>query len=156
SHATDLMRESITDAMDIHGGKTVMDGPSNYLGGLYRAIPIGITVEGANIMTRNLMIFGQGSIRCHPWLLKEMTALEENDQAKALQDFDTAFWGHVGHSFKTLGRAWLRSWTGGLVSPAPANVAAVMQPYYKQLGRYAANFALLSDIAFLTMGKDLK
>lgn len=156
SHATELMRESINDAMDIHGGKTVMDGPSNYLGGLYRAIPIGITVEGANIMTRNLMIFGQGSIRCHPWLLKEMTALEEKDQEKALQDFDTAFWGHVGHSFRTLGRAWLRSWTGSLVSPAPASVAAKVRPYYKQLGRYAANFALLSDIAFLTLGKDLK
>jgi acyl-CoA dehydrogenase len=156
SHATDMMRVSINEAMDIHGGKAVMDGPSNYLGSLYRAIPIGITVEGANIMTRNLMIFGQGAIRCHPWLLKEMNALEEKDQEKALQDFDAAFWGHVGHSIKTMGRAWLRSWTGGLVSPAPANVSGKVSSYYKQLGRYAANFALLSDIAFLTLGKDLK
>jgi acyl-CoA dehydrogenase len=156
SHATDMMRISINDAMDIHGGKAVMDGPSNYLGGLYRAIPIGITVEGANIMTRNLMIFGQGAIRCHPWLLKEMNALGEPDQAKALQDFDTSFWGHVGHSIKTFGRAWLRSWTGGICSPAPSSVPDKVRPYYKQLSRYAASFALLSDLAFLSLGKDLK
>ena len=156
SYATLLMRDSINDAMDIHGGKTVMDGPSNYLGGLCRAIPIGITVEGANIMTRNLMIFGQGAIRCHPWLLKEMTALEETDQTKALDDFDIAFWGHVGHSIKTFGRAWLRSWTGGLISPAPASVSDKVRPYYKQMGRHASSFAFLADIAFLTLGKDLK
>ncbi len=156
THATYLMRESINDAMDIHGGKTVIDGPSNYLGGLYRSVPIGITVEGADIMTRNLIIFGQGAIRCHPWLLKEMTALEEEDPLKALQDFDMAFWGHVGHSFKTLGRAWLRSWTGGMISPAPAFASGKILSYYKKLGRYAAVFALVADAAFLVLGKNMK
>jgi acyl-CoA dehydrogenase len=152
SNATALMRESINDAMDIHAGKAVMDGPSNYLGGFYRAVPIGITVEGADIMTRNLIIFGQGAIRCHPWLLKEMTALEKDD----LDEFDRAFWGHVKHSFKTLGRAWARSWTGGWTSPAPEVVTGQVRPYYQQLGRYAAAFALLADISFLTLGKNLK
>ena len=155
AHATDRMRESMNDALDIHAGKAVIDGPNNYLGSFYRSIPIGITVEGANILTRCMIIFGQGSIRCHPWLLKEMLALEEPDEKKALEDFDTAFWGHVGHSFMTLGRAWIRTWTGGLLSPAP-NVSKKVRCYYKQVNRYAASFALLSDMVFLTLGGALK
>ena len=106
------MRNSIIDAMDVHAGKTVIEGPSNYLGSLYNALPVGITVEGANILTRNLIIFGQGSVRCHPWLLKEMQALGREDKDQGLDEFDHAFWGHVGHSLKTLGRAWGRTWTG--------------------------------------------
>lgn len=155
AHATFKMRESVIDAMDIHAGKAVIDGPSNYLGDLYRAIPVGITVEGANILTRSMIIFGQGSVRCHPYLLKEMLALEEKDQEKALTDFDEAFWGHVGHSIKTLGRAWLRSWTCGKVAPAP-NVSDKVRGHYKNLSRYAASFALLADMAFLTLGGSLK
>lgn len=154
AHATDRMRGSVVDAMDIHAGKAVIDGPSNYLGSLYRAIPVGITVEGANILTRNLIIFGQGSIRCHPWLLQEMLALQDSDDDAALDAFDTAFWGHVGHSIATLGRAWLRSWTGGLFAPAPDT--AEPRSHYKQLSRYAAAFAFLADMAFLTLGGDLK
>lgn len=154
AHATDRMRGSVVDAMDIHAGKAVIDGPSNYLGGLYRAIPVGITVEGANILTRNLIIFGQGSIRCHPWLLQEMLALQDSDDTAALDAFDTAFWGHVGHSVATLGRAWLRSWTGGWFAPAPET--AEPRAHYKQLSRYAAAFAFLADMAFLTLGGDLK
>jgi acyl-CoA dehydrogenase len=98
AHATDRMRQAVSDAMDIHAGKAVIDGPQNYLGSLYRAIPVGITVEGANILTRNLIIFGQGAIRCHPYLLKEMLALEDKDRARGLHDFDEAFWNHVWHS----------------------------------------------------------
>ncbi|HXM31215.1 MAG TPA: acyl-CoA dehydrogenase, partial [Xanthobacteraceae bacterium] len=90
-HATERMRASVTDAMDIHGGKAIIDGPHNYLGNLYRSVPIGITVEGANILTRNLIVFGQGAIRSHPYLLKEMNALTEPDQEKALDLFDDAF-----------------------------------------------------------------
>ncbi|MFX5825220.1 acyl-CoA dehydrogenase domain-containing protein, partial [Acinetobacter baumannii] len=82
------MRRSVEKAMDIHGGKAIIDGPKNYLGGLYRSVPIGITVEGATILTRNLMIFGQGAIRSHPFMLKEMLALAEPDKAKGLDDFD--------------------------------------------------------------------
>lgn len=155
AHTTYRMRDAINDAMDVHAGKAVIDGPSNYLGNLYRAVPIGITVEGANILTRNMIIFGQGAIRCHPWLLKEILALEEEDQKKALVEFDKAFWGHVAHSTKTLGRAWLRSWTNGKYSPVPS-VPDQLLPYYKQLSRYAAAFALVADFAFLTLGGALK
>ena len=118
-HATERMRIVIDDAMDIHGGKAVIDGPQNYLGNLYRSVPVGITVEGANILTRNLIVFGQGAIRAHPFLLEEMNALGEADRAKGLDAFDKAFWKHLGHSFKTMFRAWGRSWSGGLFAPAP-------------------------------------
>lgn len=156
AHATDRMRDSVIDAMDIHAGKAVIDGPSNYLASQYRAIPVGITVEGANILTRNLIIFGQGSIRCHPWILPEMLALQDSDDAAGLEAFDTAFWGHVSHSVMTLYRAWLHAWTGGHIAPAPGQDVGAAEPFYKQLNRYAAAFALLSDMAFLTLGGDLK
>lgn len=152
-HATYLMRSSIDHAMDIHAGKAIIDGPRNYLGDLYRAVPIGITVEGANILTRSMIVFGQGAIRCHPWLLKEMLALEESDSKKALQDFDQSFWKHVAHGFKTFGRTWLRSWSGGLLGPAPEGTD---KKYFRQLGRYAAGFALLSEAALLLLGGGLK
>jgi acyl-CoA dehydrogenase len=154
AHATDRMRQAVNDAMDVHAGKAVIDGPSNYLGNLYRAIPVGITVEGANILTRNLIIFGQGAIRCHPYLLKEMLALEEEDQDRALRDFDEAFWGHVWHSTKNFFRAWGRAWTGGLFAPAPA--AGTATPYYRQIARYSSAFALTADLALLTLGGALK
>ena len=154
AHATDRMRQAVNDAMDVHAGKAVIDGPSNYLGNLYRTIPVGITVEGANILTRNLIIFGQGAIRCHPYLLKEMLALEEPDEARALREFDEAFWSHVWHSTKNFFRAWTRAWTGGWFAPAPAAGAAT--PYYRQVARYSAAFALTADIALLTLGGALK
>ncbi|HIE65920.1 MAG: acyl-CoA dehydrogenase [Nitrospira sp.] len=155
AHATSRMRDSVIDAMDVHAGKAVMDGPLNYIGQRYKALPVAITVEGANVLTRSMIIFGQGAIRCHPWLLKEMTALDEKDKARALADFDKALWGHVGHGFRTLGRAWLWSLSKALIVPAPL-VPDAVRPYYKNLSRYAAGFALLSDIAFLTLGGTLK
>ncbi len=154
AHATYRMRDSVIDAMDVHSGKTIIDGPRNYLGNLWRALPIGITVEGANILTRNLIIFGQGAIRCHPYLLKEMTALTESDKEKALDEFDKAFWGHVGHSLMTLLRAWGRSLTGGRLAPAPD--AGATTKHYRQLSRYSACFALTADMALLTLGGALK
>jgi len=154
SHATDRLRDSVNDAMDVHAGKAVIEGPLNYLGSLYRAVPVGITVEGANILTRNLIIFGQGAIRCHPYLLAEMTALENKDRKAALAEFDKAFWSHVGHSIATLGRAWMRAWTGGATSPAPNEPS--LARHYKRLGRYAAGFALSADVALLTLGGALK
>ena len=153
-HATEKMRASVTDAMDIHGGKGIIDGPHNYLGSLYRSVPIGITVEGANILTRNLIVFGQGAIRSHPYILKEMTALQEPDQAKALDEFDKVFWPHVGHSFATLFRAWIRNWTGGLLAPGAG--AGPASKFYRQLSRHASSFALMTDFALLTMGGALK
>jgi acyl-CoA dehydrogenase len=153
-HATDRMRMAIIDAMDVHGGKAIMDGPLNYLGNAYRAAPVGITVEGANALTRNLIIFGQGSIRCHPHLLSEMEALQIEDQAQSLDAFDKSFWKHVGHTIVTSIRAKWRSWTGGIFAPAPD--AGAVSSHYRQLSRYAAAFALTSDMALLTMGGALK
>jgi acyl-CoA dehydrogenase len=153
-HATERMRIVIDDAMDIHGGKAVIDGPQNYMGSLYRAVPVGITVEGANILTRNLIVFGQGAIRAHPFLLEEMNALGEADRAKGLDAFDKAFWSHVGHSFKTMFRAWGRSWSGGLFAPAPD--AGEATRFCRQLSRYSSAFALCADMALLTLGGALK
>jgi acyl-CoA dehydrogenase len=153
-HATEHMRVAANDAMDIHGGKGVQDGPLNYLGTLYRAVPIGITVEGANIVTRSLIQFGQGAIRSHPYLLKEMTALEDPDRARGLEQFDQAFWGHVRHSFVNAFRAWGRAWTGAVFAPAPD--AGEASHFYRRLGRYASAFALAVDMALLTLGGALK
>ncbi|MBI1212945.1 MAG: acyl-CoA dehydrogenase [Alphaproteobacteria bacterium] len=153
SQATERMRATVNDAMDVHAGKAVIDGPSNYLGNLYRAVPVAITVEGANIMTRNLIIFGQGAIRCHPFLLDEIFSLTESDPAKALDKFDQAFWRHVSHSFKTAARAFGRAWFGG--SPR-VQAPRETKPFYKALNRYAAGFALTSDLALLTLGGSLK
>jgi acyl-CoA dehydrogenase len=150
-HATERMRIAVNDAFDVHSGKAIIDGPQNYLGALYRAVPVGITVEGANILTRNLIVFGQGAIRAHPYLLDEMNAIADPD---GLDTFDRTFWKHVGHSFKTVFRAWFWNWTGGLVAPAPN--AGKAKPFYRQLSRFSAAFAFASDMALLTMGGALK
>ncbi|MCP3371471.1 acyl-CoA dehydrogenase [Bradyrhizobium cajani] len=153
-HATERMRVAVDDAMDIHGGKAVIDGPQNYLGNLHRAVPVGITVEGANILTRNLIVFGQGAIRAHPYLLDEMNALADTDRERGLAAFDRAFWKHIGHSFQTLFRAFGRSWTFGAFALAPD--AGDATPFYRQLSRYSAAFALCADMALLTLGGALK
>jgi acyl-CoA dehydrogenase len=152
--ATERMRIAIDDAMDVHGGKAIIDGPQNYLGNLYRSVPVGITVEGANILTRNLIVFGQGAIRAHPYLLEEMNSLAEEDRERGLDAFDYVLWKHIGHSFKTLLRALGRSWTFGLFAPAPDAGAAT--GFYRQLSRYSAAFALCADMALLTLGGALK
>jgi acyl-CoA dehydrogenase len=154
SQATDRMRIAVNDAMDVHGGKAIIEGPLNYLGSLYRGVPIAITVEGANIVTRALIQFGQGAIRCHPYLLKEIKSLEDSDRTRGLEAFDEAFWGHVGHSLANAGRAIGRAWTGGVFAPAPDAGAA--KRFYKQLSRHAAAFALAVDLSLLTLGGALK
>lgn len=153
-HATERMRESVNDAMDVHAGKAVIDGPHNYLGGLYRALPISITVEGANILTRNLIIFGQGAIRSHPYLMQEIEALGEKDEERGLEAFHQVFWRHLGHAARNGLRAWGRAWTGGLLSPVPAS--GPVARHYRKLGRYSAAFALLSDATMATLGGALK
>ncbi len=150
---THRMRDAVNDAMDIHAGKAVIDGPRNYLSPLYKALPIGITVEGANILTRSMIIFGQGAIRAHPHLLDEMDALSEEDAATSLDKFDRAFWAHVGHTVRTVGRATLRAWTNARFAPAPAGGA---RPIYRRMGRWSSAFALTADFALLTLGGDLK
>ena len=154
-HATERLRIVIDDAMDIHGGKAVIDGPQNYLGNLYRGVPVSITVEGANILTRNLIIFGQGAVRAHPYLLREMNALGDTDKARGLDTFDKAFWAHVVHSITNLFRAWGRSWSWGAFAPAPEDAGPVTD-FYRQLSRYASAFALCADMALLTLGGKLK
>ncbi len=152
--ATERMRIAIDDAMDVHGGKAVIDGPQNYLGNLYRAVPVGITVEGANILTRSFIVFGQGAIRAHPYLLEEMNALSESDRDKALDAFDKTFWTHVSHSVANLFRAFGRSWTFGFFASAPD--AGDATRFYRQLSRYSSAFALCADMALLTLGGGLK
>ncbi|MCV0396736.1 MAG: acyl-CoA dehydrogenase [Rhizobiaceae bacterium] len=152
-HATERMRQSVEIAMDIHGGKTIIDGPRNYMGGQFRSVPIGITVEGANILTRNLMIFGQGAIRSHPFMLEELLALSEEDEKAGLEAFDRNFWRHVGHSIKTAGRAKLRAWAGAF---GRAPKGADMPHHWRALSRYASAFALSADMALLTLGGELK
>ncbi|MFZ1097495.1 MAG: acyl-CoA dehydrogenase, partial [Xanthobacteraceae bacterium] len=152
--ATERLRVVANDAMDIHGGKAVQEGPLNYLGSFYRGLPIGITVEGANIVIRGLMQFGQGAIRSHPYLLKEITALEDPDRARALDDFDRAFWAHVRHGVINALRALAHAWTGGIFASAPE--AGSARRYYGPLTRYACAFALAADVTLLTLSAGLK
>lgn len=152
--ATERMRIAANDAMDVHAGKAVIDGPKNYLGNFYRAVPVGITVEGANILTRSLIVFGQGAIRAHPFILKEMEALADEDTRRGLEAFDVAVWAHAGHILRTARNAFVRSWSDGLLGPAPET--GPTRRYYRRLSRYAAAFALASDGALLSMGGDLK
>jgi acyl-CoA dehydrogenase len=154
-HATERMRQSVNDAMDIHAGKAVIDGPSNYLGNLYRALPVAITVEGANILTRSLIIFGQGAIRAHPYLMQEITALNNSDQLAGEDAFDALIWKHLGHSARNVLRATATAWTGGRLAAAAPGAGATA-PYFRRLTRYAAAFALVSEVALLTLGGSLK
>ena len=152
--ATERMRISANDAMDVHAGKAVIDGPKNYMGTFYRSVPVGITVEGANILTRSLIVFGQGAIRAHPFILKEMEALADEDTQRGLAAFDVTVWAHAGHILRTAKNAFIRSWSDGLLGPAPET--GPTRRYYRKLSRYAASFALASDAALLTMGGSLK
>ncbi|MCV2869113.1 acyl-CoA dehydrogenase [Defluviimonas sp. WL0002] len=154
AHGTYRMRDAVIDAMDIHAGKAVIDGPRNYLSMLYKALPIGITVEGANILTRSLIIFGQGVIRAHPHLLDEMDALARDDTERSLDEFDRAFWAHVGHLARTFRLAAVRAWTNGRFAPAPDESPA--RPIYRLMARWSAAFALTADFALLTLGGSLK
>jgi acyl-CoA dehydrogenase len=154
AQATERLRVCVNDAMDVHGGKGIIDGPLNYLGNFYRAVPIGITVEGANIVTRALIQFGQGAIRSHPYILKEMLALQDSDRARGLEAFDQAFWAHLGHSFVNTLRAWAHNWSGGVFAPAP--VAGEVSHFYRQLTRFSSAFALSVDVSLLVLGGGLK
>ncbi len=153
-HATEGMRRTINDAMDIHSGKAVIDGPKNYLSSAYRAIPIAITVEGANILTRSLMIYGQGSVRCHPYLQDEIAAAENLDHDQALLDFDKLLFAHIAYSTKNKLRAFARGWTFSLLSSAPVNNETAR--YFKQIKRLSAALAFVSDISMAVLGGSLK
>jgi acyl-CoA dehydrogenase len=153
-HATEMARAVAADAMDIHGGKGVILGPMNYLGRGWQAAPISITVEGANIMTRSLMIFGQGAIRCHPWVLKEMQAATHPDPEVRLREFDTNLFGHIGFAISNAVRSWVFGLTGARIGAAPGD--AYTKRYYRKLNRYSANLALVADTSMLMLGGKLK
>ncbi|WP_146908593.1 acyl-CoA dehydrogenase [Arenimonas daejeonensis] len=153
-HATEMAREVAKDAMDIHGGKGVILGPMNYLGRGWQAAPISITVEGANIMTRSLMIFGQGAIRCHPWVLKEMQAAQHPDPETRLREFDANLFGHIGFAISNAVRSWILGLTAARIGKAPGD--AYTKRYYRKLNRYSANLALVADTSMLLLGGKLK
>lgn len=153
-HTTELGREVIKDAMDIHGGKGVILGPKNYLGRAWMGAPISITVEGANIMTRCLMIFGQGAIRCHPLVLKEMQALKEPDYGKRLALFDKLLFAHIGMAVSNAVRAFWLGLIHARIGRSPAHRDTAK--YFRKLDRYAAALGLSADIAMLTLGGKLK
>ncbi|MDD4928250.1 MAG: acyl-CoA dehydrogenase [Gallionella sp.] len=153
-HATERGRIVINDAMDVHGGKGISLGPDNYLGRLYQQTPIGITVEGANILTRTLMIFGQGAIRSHPYVLKEVAAAREPDPERARQLFDDALFGHIGFALSNMSRSFVFGLTGGRGIPVPSGV--VCRRYYQQMTRFSTVFALSADVALAVLGGSLK
>lgn len=155
-HVTERARATINDGMDIIGGKGICLGPSNFLGRAYQQLPISITVEGANILTRSLIIFGQGAIRCHPFILKEMHATAEADRDKAVADFDAALFAHIGHALRNGARALVFGLTGSHFVAVPPIVAPETRRYYQQLTRFSSAFAFLADMAMATMGGDLK
>ncbi|NOJ04747.1 acyl-CoA dehydrogenase [Vibrio splendidus] len=157
-HCTHRGQRSIIDAMDIVGGKGICLGPSNFLARSYQGAPIAITVEGANILTRSMIIYGQGAIRCHPYVLNEMEAAY-SESSDALDKFDSALAGHVSFTMSNLVRSlWLGLTDGrGSDTPTPSNKADKQtQRYYQKLNRYSANLALLSDISMAVLGGSLK
>jgi acyl-CoA dehydrogenase len=153
-HATEYGRRITNQAMDIHGGKGICLGPRNYLGRHYQNIPIGITVEGANILTRSLIIFGQGALRCHPYLLAEMEAAQHSDPTQGIKAFDKALFGHAGYVISNVARALFLSVTSARWARAPAQQSA--RRYYQHFTRYSAAFALVADSAMLLLGGELK
>ena len=150
---TEGNRQCIADAMDIHGGKGVITGPGNYLARAWSALPIAITVEGANILTRSLIIFGQGAIRAHPWLLREMSAARDN-RPGARKAFDKALFGHIGHVISNMVRAFMLGITGGWATRPP--VKGPTARYYRQVTRMSAAFAFVADTVLLTLGGSFK
>lgn len=154
-YATETMRKVVNHGMDIAGGRAIQLGPRNFLALTYQAIPIAITVEGANILTRSLMIFGQGSMRCHPYLFEELQLLQSEDKANAVQKFDDLLFKHLAYTFNRGAKSFAYGWTGGS-SDAPQSVDQFTASYYKTINRFSANFALVSDMSLGLLAGDLK
>ncbi|KGE02999.1 acyl-CoA dehydrogenase [Pseudohaliea rubra] len=151
---TDLMRQAINHAMDVVAGRGVITGPRNFLARAYQAVPIAITVEGANILTRSLMVFGQGAIRCHPFITREIEAARDSDSARGTRSFDGVFYRHMAHTVRNGLRALLLAYAGGRLERVPFK--ADLERYYRQLARFSAAFALLTDVTLLSVGGGLK
>jgi len=153
-HATEKGRQVITDAMDVHGGKGVILGPRNYLARGWQSMPVWITVEGANILTRSMMIFGQGAIRCHPYVLKEMEAARLPDPQKRIERFDELMFAHIGFSIRNAVRSLILGMSFGKFAAVPKDRRTAK--YYQKLSRYSSALAFVSDIAMLSLGSKLK
>jgi acyl-CoA dehydrogenase len=153
-HATERGRIVINDAMDVHGGKGICLGPDNYLARDYQQTPIGITVEGANILTRSMIIFGQGAIRSHPYVLKEIAAAHDQNRQRARHQFDEALFGHISFALGNAARSFVFALSGGRGIPTPPGDET--RRYYQQLTRFSASFALSADVAMAVLGGSLK
>ncbi|MDP4982853.1 acyl-CoA dehydrogenase FadE [Pseudoalteromonas tunicata] len=153
-HLTEQMRDSTIHAMDIHGGKGIMLGPNNYLGRGYQGAPIAITVEGANILTRNMIIYGQGAIRCHPFVLDELASCSIADKDEALKAFDTALMGHIGYTISSFVRTVWLGLTGAKFAKTPYKDETA--EFYQTASRFSASLALMSDICMAVFGGSLK
>ncbi len=153
-HNTEGMRQVINDAMDIHGGRGICIGPSNYLARVYQSIPISITVEGANILTRSLIIFGQGAMRCHPHLIEEVNAASNPNQEAGLEQFDQALFKHLGYAVRNGARSFLYGLTRSRLAPSP--IQGPTKGYFKRLARMSASYSFISDFAMLFLGGGLK
>jgi acyl-CoA dehydrogenase len=153
-HLTEKMRQLLNDAMDVHGGKGVMLGPNNYLGRGYQGAPIAITVEGANILTRNMMIYGQGAMRCHPFVLKELLAANNPDEEQGLKEFDSSLFAHIGFTISNFFRSAWFSLTGAKLAGSP--FMDETSQYYRSMQQYSSNLAFLSDVAMGVLGGELK
>lgn len=155
-HVTERGRALVNDGMDVLGGKGICLGPNNFLAAAYQQIPIAITVEGANILTRSLIIFGQGAIRAHPYVLREMAAVAEPDRATAIRAFDQAFFGHLGFVLLNLARGAWHGLGGAHLASVPRAGAPAMAPYYRALTRMSTAFALMTDVSMFVLGGTLK
>ena len=153
---TEAMRDRVNDALDIHGGRAIQDGPSNYLFSGYMMTPVAITVEGANILTRTLITFAQGALRAHPYLYTEIAAAQNPDRKAGIAAFDTAFGGHVSFMLRNIVGSFLHAVSFGLFASHPDKTAPEMVKWYRQLARYSQSFALVGDWTVAFLGGDLK
>lgn len=155
-HATEKMRTSINHSMDVVGGRAIQIGPRNFLAFPYHSVPVAITVEGANILTRSLMIFGQGAMRCHPFLYDEVQTLQAEDTNEGLRAFDKLFVKHLGHVFANLTRVKLYNLTRAKFSRTPKDATDFSRPWYQRINHMSAMLAITSDVALGILGGDLK
>jgi acyl-CoA dehydrogenase len=153
-HVTEFGRSVGNDAMDVQGGKGIMLGPKNYLGRGYQMLPVSITVEGANILTRSLIIFGQGAVRCHPWVLKEMNAAKDPDRERGMREFDAALFRHVGFTISNAVRSFFSAITLSRIIRSP--LGGPTRRYFEHINRFSASFAFATDVAMLSLGGYLK
>ena len=153
-HLTEMGRVVANDAMDVHGGKGIQLGPKNYLGRGYQVVPVAITVEGANLLTRNLIIFGQGAIRCHPFVLREMNAARDGNRERGVNEFDKALFGHIGFTISNAVRSLVMALTLARFTRVPDTGATAR--YFQHVNRFSASFAFAVDVAMLALGGYLK